>query len=289
MLKKVLTCKPNHFRVEYQINPWMKPGSADQKLAFKQWQNLIKAYQQNGIEVEILEQNENQPDMVFAADQGLVVDSDKKIVVMSNFKHPERQGETKYFQKWFQENGYKVEFLPEGLSFEGGGELIPWMGKYFIGSGLRNSQKTHQYLSTKYNLEFISLELIDPKFYHLDTCFFVLNSQTAFYYPKAFSKKSIQVLKSSFENLIEFTEKEVGNFAANSVVSRDAVFMQKGSLSFKQKIMDSGYQAIELDISEFMKSGGGIHCLTFELERQPHFNLSVAQKSPQFQITRNFN
>jgi N-dimethylarginine dimethylaminohydrolase len=287
MLRKVLTCKPNHFQVEYQINPWMKPGSVNQKLAMEQWQNLIDVYTQNGIEVEILDQTKDQPDMVFAADQGLIINSDSKLIVMSNFKHLQRQGETKNYQNWFSQNGYQVEFLPKELHFEGGGELIPWKGKYFIGSGLRNSEVTHHYLADKYDLEFIPLKLIDPKFYHLDTCFFVLNSDTAFYYPKAFSLESIEVLKSCFANLIEFSQVEVNGFAANSVVSGDLVFMQTGNSTFKHKIQSFGYQAIEVDISEFMKSGGGIHCLTFELERQPHFNLYLKKPQNQFQIKSN--
>jgi N-dimethylarginine dimethylaminohydrolase len=225
--------------------------------------------------------------MVFAADQGLIINSDSKLIVMSNFKHLQRQGETKNYQNWFSQNGYQVEFLPKELHFEGGGELIPWKGKYFIGSGLRNSEVTHHYLADKYDLEFIPLKLIDPKFYHLDTCFFVLNSDTAFYYPKAFSLESIEVLKSCFANLIEFSQVEVNGFAANSVVSGDLVFMQTGNSTFKHKIQSFGYQAIEVDISEFMKSGGGIHCLTFELERQPHFNLYLKKPQNQFQIKSN--
>jgi|LakMenE01Jun11ns_1017448.scaffolds.fasta_scaffold9861342_2 N-dimethylarginine dimethylaminohydrolase len=290
MLRKVLTCKPNHFQVEYQINPWMKPGSVDQELAMEQWQNLIRVYSENGIEVEMLEQSENQPDMVFAADQGLIINKSgygEKLVVMSNFKHTERRGETEKYTKWFNENGYKVEFLPQDMHFEGGGELIPWNGKYFIGSGLRNSHKTHIYLEQKYNLEFISLKLIDPKFYHLDTCFFVLNTDTAFYYPKAFDEDSKKILQNSFKNLIEFTDSEIEGFAANSVVSGDLVFMQKNNTTFKQKIESFSYQTIEVDISEFIKSGGGIHCLTFELEREPHFNLYLKKPENQFQIKAN--
>lgn len=258
MLRKVLTCKPNYFQVKYQINPWMKPGSVNQKLAMEQWLNLIQAYSENGIEVKTLEQSENQPDMVFAADQGLVInnhDSGKNLIIMSNFKHAERKGETEKYTSWFKENRYEVEFLPKDMHFEGGGELIPWSGKYFIGSGLRNSHKTHIYLEQKYNLQFISLKLIDPRFYHLDTCFFVLNTDTAFYYPTAFDDGSKKILQECFKNLIAFTDSEVEGFAANSVVSGDLVFMQKGNLTFKQKIIDLNYQVIEIDISEFMKSG----------------------------------
>jgi N-dimethylarginine dimethylaminohydrolase len=272
MLKKVLMCKPTHFRVDYQINPWMKPGSVNTDLALQQWENLVSKYQENGIKVNILEQNYDQPDMVFAADQGLVI-SDKKIL-LSNFKYKERQGEVKHYLKWFINYGLEPEFLPTSLSFEGGGEIIPWNGKFFIGEGFRNSSETYQIINQKYGLEFISLELINTHFYHLDTCFFVLNSLTAFYYPPAFSQKSINLLKTLFPNLLEFTKNDALNFAANSVINGSTVFLQVENHDFKKEIQKMGYQTIEINVSEFMKSGGGIHCLTFELERIPHFEIA---------------
>ena len=275
MLSKVLTCTPTYFTVDYQINPWMKPGSVDTKKAMTQWENLIKVYQETGIEVETIEQDKSQPDMPFSADQGLVINpsNDKPTINLSNFKHKERQGETKFYKKWFEKNGYKVEALPKEIKFEGGGELLPWKGKFFIGQGFRNSSKASKYIHEKFGVEFIPLTLINEKYYHLDTCMFILNPNTIFYYPEAFDGKSIEIIKKSFENIVEFSENEVESFAANSVVSGRNVFMQTGSKKFKETVESFGYTAFEVDISEFMKSGGGIHCLTFELQRLPHLEV----------------
>jgi N-dimethylarginine dimethylaminohydrolase len=110
------------------------------------------------------------------------------------------------------------------------------------------------------------LEIVDPKYYHLDVGFLPLNSQTAFYYPKAFSKESREVLKKLVPNLIEFTREEVEAFSANSVVTGQTVIHQKDSPTFVNKLKEIGYKSIEIDLSEFMKSGGGAHCLTNILE-----------------------
>ncbi len=275
MLKTVLMCRPNYFQVKYQINPWMKPGSVDLKKAIDQWEDLVQRYNQNGIKVKIIDQVESEPDMPFAADQGLVISpelskNNQKTIVLSNFRYPERQGETKYYKKWFEDNGYQVEHLPSDINFEGGGEMLPWKGKYLIGQGFRNSTEANKYLKQKYGIDFIAFELVNEKFYHLDTCMFLLNDDTVFYYPPAFSSKSIAKIKELFKNSIEFTTQEVEGFAANSVITKNLVFMQSNNTTFRKKVEILGYKAIEVDVSEFIKSGGGIHCLTFELERVPH-------------------
>jgi N-dimethylarginine dimethylaminohydrolase len=257
----------------------MKPGSVDSNKALEQWEALILAYKENGIEVETINQIEGLSDMPFAADQGLIVDQQNKVLVLSNFKYSQRKEESDTYKTWFEKNGFTVEILPSDLNFEGGGECIPWNGQYFIGEGFRNSSGTHKYITQKFGTQFISLKLIDEKYYHLDTCFFVLDSETAFYYPKAFSQDSINILNKLFSNLYEFSEDEMSGFAPNSVVSGQIVFVQKGNPSFNKKLQSLGYDVIEVDISEFIKSGGGIHCLTFELEREPHFKLSLKKQS----------
>jgi len=266
-LTSVLMCQPDYFCVEYSINPWMQPGSVNPVRAMQQWQAVKVAYENHGIQVQVIPQLPNQPDMVFAADQGMVV-SDNKHVLMSSFKHPERQGETLAYAKWFADNGYSMSYLPCDISFEGGGELIPFYDGYFIGNGFRNSVEAPGIIQSVYNVWLVSLQLIHPKYYHLDTCLFVLSDTTAFYYSPAFSEVSQAKLRDLFENLIEFTEADMHNFAANSVISGKTVFCNAGADDFIAQVQTQGYTVVQLDISEFIKAGGGIHCLTFELERQ---------------------
>lgn len=262
-IKRVLMCRPTYFTVEYIINPWMKPDTVDTANAMLQWQELVHVYEKLGIKVETIDQQRYLPDMVFAADQGIVT---RRNVLVSNFRHNERKGERFPYMLWFEKNDYSLQFISEGYYFEGTGESL-WMGnKLFIGTGFRTNEDGARRIGEALNVETHPLELVDPRFYHLDTCFFPLNAETAFYYPPGFKNSSIDILKKNIPNLIEFTDAEVLGFAANSISSGNTAIMQKGNPTFVKKVQDLGYKVIELDVSEFIKAGGGIHCLTNVLE-----------------------
>lgn len=264
LIKRVLMCKPLYFdSLDYIINPWMQPGLINKSKAQKQWDQLVQAYQKQGITVEIIDQQKGNPDMVFATDQGIV---QGKNVLLSRFWCDERRGETKHYEKWFRDHDYSLSYLPDGIYFEGNGDSHVWNDKLFVGIGYRADQQTCDVISRLLDREVIPLEIIDPKFYHLDVGMFPLNNETIFYYPPAFSEKSRGVLKRLVPNLIEFSLKEALGFCANSIVTDHHVIQHKGNLTFQKKLQELGYQSVEVDTSEFMKSGGGIHCLTNILE-----------------------
>jgi len=262
-IKKVLMCEPLHFSsLDYSINPWMTFAAIDNKKALRQWKKLVKIYQDLGIQIETIEQHKKYPDMVFATDQGII---QKKTVVLSRFKHTERKGESELYEQWFRTKGYATTHLPEDVYFEGNGNALFWNDSLFIGLGYRADEKTHKQISKIFDQHIVPLEVVNPKFYHLDVGFFPLNKETIFYYPPAFSEKSRGVLKKLVPNLIEFSDEEAYGFAANSIVTGNHVIHQKNN-SFRNKLEKLGYTSEEVDMSEFMKSGGGIHCLTNVLE-----------------------
>lgn len=262
-IKKVLMCRPVYFTVEYIINPWMKPGSVHLQSAQEQWMHLVRVYEKLGIIVQVIDQQKYLPDMVFAADQGIVI---RKNVLISNFKYPERQGERFPYLAWFEKHDYSTQFISEGYYFEGTGECL-WMGdNLYVGTGFRTTKEAATRIGEALDSISIPLELVDNNFYHLDTCFFPLNEMTAFYYPPAFSEASQKVLQERISQLIPFTKKEVYGFAANNVVVGSHVVTQKGNKTFTDKLKRLGYEPLEVDVSEFIKAGGGIHCLTNILE-----------------------
>ena len=266
LVKKVLMCRPTYFdTLDYIINPWMKPGTIDGKKAMRQWEALIKAYENQDIEVEIIDQAEGVPDMVFATDQAIALG---KTVMMSRFWVDERKGETPYYRQWFEQQGYTIKELPEGAYFEGNGDSYFWHDKLLVGVGYRADARTCEAISKAFDIEVVPIEIIDPKFYHLDVGFLPLNAETAFYYPPAFSEKSRGVLKKLVPNLLEFTEEEANGFAANSVVTDHHVVHQKGLPTFVDRLRQLNYTSISVDMGEFMKSGGGPHCLTNILEEE---------------------
>ncbi len=264
LIKKVLMCEPTYFdTLDYSINPWMKPGTIDGKKAMQEWEDLVKAYQSQDIEVAIIDQERGVPDMVFATDQAIVLG---RTAMISSFWCDERKGETKYYRQWFEERGYTIKELPENTYFEGNGDSYFWHDKLLVGVGYRADKKTCKAISKAFDIEVVPLQIIDPAFYHLDVGFLPLNQETAFYYPPAFSKESREVLKKLVPNLLEFTTEEANGFAANSVVTDHHVIHQTGNPTFRHKLEDLGYTSVEVEMGEFMKSGGGPHCLTNVLE-----------------------
>ncbi len=257
-------CKPLYFdTLDYVINPWMSPGTINKKKTEQQWSQLVKLYEKLGIIVLTINQQKGNPDMVFAADQGIVFG---KKVLLSRFWCKERKEETKYYKKWFEENDFTISYLPKDVYFEGHGDSYLWNDKILIGTGYRADENTCQAVGNILNHEVIPLEIVDPLFYHLDVGFFPLNNTTAFYYPHAFSEKSRGVLKKLVPNLIEFSKGEAYGFGANSIVTDKYVIHQTGNPTFQKKLKDLGYTSLQVDVGEFMKSGGGIHCLTNILE-----------------------
>lgn len=265
-IKKVLMCKPLYFsELDYSINPWMTPGKINEQHAMKEWSELVSIYKNLGIQVEIIDQKHGVPDMVFATDQGIVRGNK---VLLSQFWFDERKNESQHYEQWFEEQGYEITKLPPGVYFEGNGDSYFLHDKLLIGIGYRADEYTCRTVSSLLDIEVVPLQITDPKFYHLDVGFFPLNAETAFYYPKAFSKESRKVLKKLIPNLIEFTAEEANGFCANSVVSGDHVIHQKDNPTFEAKLKDLGYKAISVDLHEFKKSGGGTHCLTNILEEE---------------------
>lgn len=257
--KKVLMCEPRHFRVDYVINPWMKVGSVDVNDAMRQWENLKSVYENLGVSVEVVDQRDNLPDMVFSADCAVVVGN---CALMSRFMYSQRQPEAEVYKGWFERNGFGVFELSEGSVFEGGGDSL-WQGeRLLVGTGWRTSMKVCNQVSEILDAEVVCLELTNPNFYHLDTCLLVIDQKTAFYYPEAFSDESRNKLKSLFVDIHELSEEEASGFVTNSVRIEDTLVVPTGNEGFNKRVQALGLTVKNVDVGEFVKAGGGIHCLT---------------------------
>ncbi len=262
-VKRVLMCRPTHFTVDYIINPHMQPYSVDTAAAMRQWQNLVKTIESLGITVEIIEQQPDVPDMVFAADQGIVRGD---AVLLANFRYKQRQKERVYYREWFREHGFRLRALSNVFPFEGGDTLF-FGNMLFVGTGFRASVSSCEELAQKLEIDVMPLRLKDPFFYHLDMAFLPVDSETAFYYPPAFSKNSRNLLKRVVTNLIELSEEDAVAYAANSFVSGKNIVLSKGiSDAFQKQLRDLGLRAQQVNMDEFKKAGGGIHCLINVLE-----------------------
>lgn len=250
---------PTYFQIKYWINPWMNGIKVNRPRAFKQWQGLKTLCQnQAGLRVETLKPVPDLPDFAFTADQGLVVNN---VFLKSSFRFPQRRKEARFAASYFKQKGIPVLELPSRAFFEGRGDSLFYQDKLLAGFGFRSNQQAHQLISQSLSIEVVSLKLVDPRFYHLDTALCILGSQNALYFPQAFSLQSRARLQRLIPNLIPVSKQDAKDFACNSLVFNHKIIMGLGSLKTKAKLKSLGYQIFETDLSEFKKSGGGAHCL----------------------------
>jgi N-dimethylarginine dimethylaminohydrolase len=197
--------------------------------------------------------------MVFTANAGTVHNNE---IVLSNFRFKERQPETEKFEKWFQEEGYTVHRLPADIPFEGCGDTALLGNKMFGAYGYRSSLGGLRRAAKLLDVELIPLKLSHPMFYHLDTCFCLISKHCAFYYPHAFTPSAIKKLKTHIPDLIPIDVTDATQFACNSVVYENTLIMPAGAQKIIRELEMRGYEVIEVNTSEFLKSGGSVQCMT---------------------------
>jgi lysine-ketoglutarate reductase/saccharopine dehydrogenase-like protein (TIGR00300 family) len=273
---QILMCAPQHYDVDYAINPWMEGNihRSSRELAQTQWQQLYEVLKTHAT-IELVEPQRGWPDMVFTANAGLVLGN---TVVLSRFFHPERQGEEPYFHQWFESQGYTVHQLPKSLPFEGAGDaLLDRAGRWlWAGYGFRSELDSHPYLAKWLDVEVLSLRLVDRRFYHLDTCFCPLTDGYLLYYPAAFDTYSNRLieLRVPAEKRIPITEADAVTFACNTVNIDRLVVMNQASEKLQQSLRERGFTVIETPLSEFLKAGGAAKCLTLRVteprQASPH-------------------
>ena len=261
---RILMCAPDHYDVDYVINPWMEGNvhKSSRDRAVQQWQGLFQLLKDRAI-VELVKPEKGVPDMVFTANAGLVLG---KEVVLSRFFHKERQGEEPFFKQWFADQGFTVHELPKDLPFEGAGDaLLDREGRWlWAGYGFRSELDSHPYLAKWLDIEVLSLRLMDERFYHLDTCFCPLTGGYLLYYPPAFDSYSNRLIEMRVPEAkrIPIGESDALNFACNTVNIGNVVVMNKASDELKRRLNAAGFEVVETPLTEFLKAGGAAKCLT---------------------------
>tara|TARA_B100001964_G_scaffold136392_2_gene150494 strand:+ start:1116 stop:1904 length:789 start_codon:yes stop_codon:yes gene_type:complete len=262
-MSRLLVCPPDYYGIEYEINPWMRISDAtDSEKSKTQWYDLMKTLEDDvGVELERMIPIKGWPDLVFTANAGVAHNG---IAVISKFKHPERQGEEKYFKNWFTEHGYKVVSLEDG-SFEGAGDLLGFDDIWFGGYGQRSDKEVYTTLSDIYDKEIIPLKLVNEKFYHLDTCFCPLSGGELLYYPPAFDLYSQKLIAERRPFRVIVSSQEAERFACNAVCVGNHVVLPSGCDETMKVLKQYGYITHPVELNEFFKSGGSAKCLTFAL------------------------
>ena len=266
MLTRVLMCPPTYFGVEYSINPWMNiDNRVDKAKAQSQWEHVYELLTSLGVKIELIDPVPWLPDMTFAGDCGLI-GSNK--VLASNFRHPEREKESDYFNRWLEEHGYQVFRLPEGLYFEGLGDVSLFENTILFAPSLRSSPQALTHIRRVFpELNIIgSLQLKVETFYHSTLAFALVGKDTLMYYREAFTDESVDFIESTFTERVAISERDaVEYFACNNIPVGNKLLMYDCSAELEQKLSDWGYEVIKCDMSEFLKSGASVRCLVTNL------------------------
>ncbi len=264
---RILMCPPDHFTVDYVINPWMagQEGSLDIELAKRQWCELRGSISEHADVVE-MNPEPDLPDMVFTANAGAVYGNK---AIASHFMPHERRPEEQYFKSWFRENGFELLDLHEKIGFEGAGDCLLDRGGRWLwtGYGFRTEIEAHAEIQAFFDVEVVSIKLTDSRFYHIDTCFCPLTGGFLMYHPPAFDFDSRMAIESripSHKRIVVDTE-DAGNFACNAVNVGNTIFLNKASDALKSRLLVAGFKVNEVDLSEFLKAGGSAKCLTLKL------------------------
>ena len=258
-----LMCPPDYFTVEYAINPWMNPGEpVDLPLARRQWEQLRAAYLSLGHTVQTIDAVPGLPDMVFAANGATVIGG---TVLGSRFKYEERHREGAAYMDWFRRNGYRV-IEPSQVN-EGEGDIV-FAGETIIaGYGIRSDKAAAAQAEAAFGVPVISVRLVDPRFYHVDTALIVLDENTAAYYPPAFDEAGQAALAARFTELIEAKAADAEALGLNGLSDGRNVVMPVQAEALAGDIRAAGFTVVPVDMSEFKKAGGGPKCCTLELRQ----------------------
>lgn len=264
MRPRILMCPPDYYGIEYEINPWMnRARQADHALAVEQWQALRAALIAAGAEIAQLEPVAGLPDLVFTANAALVF---RDRVILSRFRHEERQREVSHDEAWLAADGFRIEHVPEDVFFEGAGDALFCGDTLLAGYRIRSDARGHQLIGKMLGVRVIPLELVNDYYYHLDTCFCPLAPGQAIYFPPAFDEYAQRVLLDQIEHLIPVEESEARRFACNAVVVGRTVVTNTGCPRLHAALREHGFETRETPLDEFVKAGGSAKCLTLRLD-----------------------
>lgn len=269
----LLMCKPEYFDIRYEINPWMSvKRGAHPALALAQWTTLCETIERCGARIALVPPVANLPDLTFTANAALRCG---KAFYLSRFQYPERQPEHSIFKQWFMQQGFTLIPEPDdffdaqnhyiGPCFEGAGDALFAGDTLFAAYGFRTDKTIYSFLRAHLKIKkHVPCELVDPHFYHLDTCFCPLNDHQAIWYPPAFSEDTQKRMKAAIE-LFAIPAEEEHSFACNAVVIGNNIIIPTGCPRTREILEELHFTVHECAMTEFIKSGGACKCLTLDL------------------------
>ena len=272
-MKKFVLCYPSNFGVSYEINEWMngKIGTVNQEIALEQWENFYRTLKSINPDIEVIQsQPVGVPDLVFTANAAMIHNGK---ALLANFKNPERKNESLIYGDFLTKLGLSVDnsCIKEAIDFEGAGDILfhKKTNTYVLACGFRTDEKASdlvkKFISDE-KVQLLQVKLINPHFYHLDTCFCPLDNGKILYYPSAFEKKSLTALHDLFgEDLIKVSKADAYNFACNAISINQFVIANKFSKKLIKTLLEKGLILVATPLGEFIKAGGSSKCLSLDI------------------------
>lgn len=257
-----LLCPPTHFAVDYAINPWMDPTRpVDRAAAEAQWGRLRDALRALGHRVDLLDPVPGLPDMVFTANGATAIDGR---VLVARFRHQQRAPEAEAHRRWFAAAGYRPVRVAGPVN-EGEGDFLLAGRHLLAATGFRTSRAAHHEARRVLGRPVVSLVLVDPRFYHLDTALAVLDDEQIMYHPPAFAPESRRVLRALYPRAILVAEPDAAVFGLNAVSDGRHVVLPAAAHGLAGRLHRAGYVPVPVDMPELLKGGGGPKCCVLEL------------------------
>lgn len=267
-----LMVSPTHFRVDYQINPFMNPDvQPDAGLAMDQWLDLVAAIHNHGGKVSFLKAHPEAPDMVYAMNLALPLtrETGERHTVMSHMRYPQRRIETTVAHDYFISHGSTTEFVGRdgnGPHLESG-DMFPFRDMLIAGYGPRSDLAALTQLAVSLNIPLKAFQLTRPGMYHMDLAFCPLDDTRAIVCPDAFDRASADALLALIPEPLVISEAEaIATFCANSIVIDNTVIMPNCPRRVQTQLEAWGFEVVKVKVSEFHLSGGSIRCLTNPLD-----------------------
>jgi N-dimethylarginine dimethylaminohydrolase len=260
-IRHYVMTSPQFFAVDYAINPWMDTETpVDATLALAQWEHLRDTYLRLGHVVDLVAPVPGLPDMVYAANGGLIMGG---TAAVARFKYPQRQHESTAYASWMRSRGYSP--VQTQHVNEGQGDLLPVGEIILAGTGFRTDWRAHAEIAAIFGRKVVTLQLIDPRFYHLDTALSVLDETTIAYYPPAFTEGSRAQLETLFPDAIVVESADAYAFGLNAVSDGRHVVHPAAAVGFAEQLSRAGFEPVSVEMSELLKGGGSVKCCTLEV------------------------
>ena len=261
--KTVLMCRPDFFTVSYRINPWMHPEHpTSTQTAVAQWETLHAAYERLGYDVHLIDPIDGLNDMVYAANGGFTLDGKAYGAL---FTYEQRAAEGPAYMAWLERAGFEVH-APTHVN-EGEGDFLVAGDVILAGHGFRTTLESHDELRRIFGREVVSLRLVDPAFYPLDTAIAILDDANVAYLPKAFDDASRAELERRYPDAVHVGDEDAAVLGLNSFGDGRSMVIAARAAGFDRDLQARGYETVGVDLSELLLGGGGVKCCTLELRR----------------------